>query len=72
MLYMSHVISNMHTCQPWYLYMQDNLTHLACIGTLMLYLVQCKSIANWLNLQHFYNILVKYTTVVFGIFCVTP
>jgi len=28
----------------------------------MLYLVQCKTIANWLNLQHFYNILVKYTT----------
>jgi len=36
--------------------------------TLMLYLVQCKSIANWLNSQRFYNILVKYTTVVFGIF----
>ena len=34
----------------------------------MLYLVQCKSIANWLNLHRFYNTLVKYTTVVFGIF----
>jgi len=34
----------------------------------MLYFIQCKSIAKWLNLQCFYNILVKYTTVVFGIF----
>ena len=34
----------------------------------MLYFIQCKSIANWLNLHFFYNILVKYTTVVFGIF----
>ena len=34
----------------------------------MLYFIQCKSIANWQNLHCFYNILVKYTTVVFGIF----
>jgi len=34
----------------------------------MLYFIQCKNIANWLNLHCFYNILVKYTTVVFGIF----
>ena len=33
-------------------------------GTLMLCLVQCKSIANWLNSQCFYNILVKYTIIV--------
>ena len=27
------------------------------VGTLMLCLVQCKSIVNWLNLQHIYNAL---------------
>ena len=47
---------------------QQNYNLSTCSSTLMLYLVQCKSIANWLNLQHFYNILVKYTTVVFDIF----
>ena len=50
---------NLSTCS-------SNYNH--CIGTLMLYFIQCKSAANWLNLYWFYNILVKYTTVVFGIF----
>ena len=34
----------------------------------IMFLVLVKSILNWLNLQHFYNIMVKYTTIVFGIF----